>query len=794
MRETRPSGLEGGAGFHSPSLPLSQVHGLVVRNFVREVLSPSEWGEGIPALSSRQVSLMPVSGCTHLSAAFGNSLESCDSGSSLQHTMKLSWTVWTTIALMGVLASCATHPPTGSAPPQISLDDFKQRAGKFNSVITLPNFETAPPQISATLTNTIAAGNAALDRIGRLGPSEVAFTNTVGALDDLNFQILLVDNRLTIIKETSTSAELRDAATEALKDLEEWMVGLKYREDVYRAVRAYADTKPRLAGEDAKLLAETLRDYRRAGLELPKAERDEVERMRKELSGLCTDFESNINKAQRPVKFTAQELEGVPEDFLNSIKTNGEYIVMANVTEHYFAVLNNARSEAVRQRLETERNNLARDKNIPLLEKILPLRDDIAKKLGYKSWADYQTEVKMVKNAATAVDFVEKLKTGLQPKFNAELEEFRKLKVRETGDTNATIHIWDWRYYSNQLKKEKYNVDAEKLRVYFPYQPVLDGMFRIYQRIFGLTFQRVEPPYKWIGDLQLYAVSDSATGEPLGMFYLDMFPREGKYNHFAQFDIINGKLLPDGKYQRPTAALICNFPSPTADHPSLMSHDDVETIFHEFGHAMHSILTRAKSARFSGTSVPRDFVEAPSQMLENWVWDKKVLDSFAADYRDPTKKIPADVLAQLKVARLATEGTRYRRQLAFALMDLTLHTQVHDDNAAQTLPLSNQVLADVFLAEPPDTASIAYFGHIIGYDAGYYGYAWADAIAADMASVFEKAPDGYFDRSAGRRLRKEIYEVGDSRDVNVSIERFLGRPRSIEPFLKKIGIETAPAK
>jgi Zn-dependent oligopeptidase len=283
-------------------------------------------------------------------------------------------------------------------------------------------------------------------------------------------------------------------------------------------------------------------------------------------------------------------------------------------------------------------------------------------------------------------------------------------------------------------------------------------------------------------------VSDARTGEPLGLFYLDMFPREGKYHHFAEFGLIDGKLLPDGKYQRPVCALICNFPAPTPDHPSLMSHSDVETLFHEFGHAMHTILTRAKYARFSGTSVPGDFVEAPSQMLENWVWDKKVLDSFAADYRDPSKKIPADILAKLKEAKLATEGTRYRRQLAFGLMDLALHTQIHDTNAAATLPLSNQELSDVFLPVPPDTATVAYFGHIIGYSAGYYGYAWADAISADMATVFEKSPDGYFDPGAGMRLRKEIYEVGDSRDVNVSIEKFLGRPRSIEPFLKKIGI------
>src|SRR5256886_9994590 len=215
-------------------------------------------------------------------------------------------------------------------------------------------------------------------------------------------------------------------------------------------------------------------------------------------------------------------------------------------------------------------------------------------------------------------------------------------------------------------------------------------MFTIYTNIFGLKFDLIEPPYKWIGDLQLYAVSDDKTGEPLGCFYLDMFPREGKYNHFAEFGLIEGKLLADGNYQRPVCSLVCNFPSPSKDKPSLLNHQDVETLFHEFGHAMHTIVTRAKYARFAGTSVPRDFVEAPSQMLENWVWDKKVLDSFAADYRDPSKKIPPEILSKLKEAKLATVGVYYRRQLSFALMDLALHMDIKTDNAKNAVELSNK--------------------------------------------------------------------------------------------------------
>ena len=689
-------------------------------------------------------------------------------------------------AVLVTLCPCMAQPTNQTD----QLREFRRRAARFNSVITVPEFETTTNGVRFALRQTIAVGNAALDRLGALKPREVTFENTVRALDDIGYNISLTDDRFSLLKETSTDAALRDAATDALKELEEWSVGIDYREDVYRALKAYADRKPRLKGEDAKLLFETMRDYRRAGLDLPKPQRDEVERMRKELSRLTTDYESNITKAQKAVKFTQAELEGVPESFLAQVKTGAdEYTVMANITWHVLSVMDNAKREATRQKLLLERDNLARAENIPLLEKILPLRDDIARKLGYKTWADYRVEVKMAGTAAAALDFLQQLKTGLQPKFDAELAQFRQLKIKETGDPNAQIRIWDWRYFSNQLKKEKYNVDAEQLRVYFPYQRVLDGMFRIYQSIFGLKFEQVQPPYKWIGDLQLYAVSDAKTDEPLGLFYLDMFPREGKYNHFAHFRLIEGKLLAGGKYQRPTVALICNFPSPTKDKPSLLSHSDVETIFHEFGHAMHSMMTRAKYGRFAGTSVPGDFVEAPSQMLENWVWDKKVLDSFAADYRDPAKKIPADILAQLKAAKLATEGTRYRRQLSFCLTDLALHTQIHRDNAKDALPLSNQTLSDVFLPMAPDTAFVAYFGHLMGYDAGYYGYAWADAIAADMATVFENSPNGYFDQAAGQRLRTEIYAPGNSRDVNVSIEKFLGRKRSLEPFLKKIGIE-----
>ena len=639
--------------------------------------------------------------------------------------------------------------------------------------------------------DAIAKANAALDAIGKQDLSKVTFKSTIVARDDLAYEATLAAYKANVIKESNTSQAMRDAAENAVKVFQDFAVAIDYREDVYKAMKAFADTHPKLSGEDQKLFNETMRDYRRAGLALPPEKRKEVEALRKELSRLGTDFASNIVNVKAPVVFTKADLNGVPDSFFAApgVKTGDDaYTVLANITWQFNTVEENAKSEATRKKLYVIHDSLAKDTNVAVLNKMLALRNKIALLLGYKSWDDYQTEIKMAKTGAAAKSYIDKLTVGIQPKFDAEISEMQKMKAADTKDPKAAIGVWDWRYYQNQVNKQKYTVDKEALRVYFPFQKVVNGMFAIYQNIFGLKFEKIAAPYKWVDDLQLYLVTDSSTGEPLGMFYLDMFPREGKFNHFAMFNIIDGKLLPNGKYQRPTVALLCNFPPPGADKPSLMTHTDVETLFHEFGHALHSIVTRAKYGRFAGSNVPGDFVEAPSQMLQNWVWDKKVLDTFAADYRDPSKKIPTEIIQKMNDAKLADAGVFYRRQFAFASLDLALHDQ-HPENAPyDCIGISNPILEKVFLPIDPSTTMVTYFGHLNGYDAGYYGYAWADAIAADMATVFEKARNKYLDREAGLKLRHEIYEVGDSRDVSLSIEKFLGRKQSIQPFLKRIGI------
>ena len=337
-----------------------------------------------------------------------------------------------------------------------TVDDFRAAAAKANAVLTIPDWEQTPEAVDAAMKDAIAKANKALDQIGAQDLSKVTFKSTVVALDDLTYQAGNAANRATIIKETNTNEAMRTAAENAVKVFQDWAVGIDYREDVYKALKAFADTNPKLSGEDKKLLDETMRDYRRAGLALPPDKRKEVEDLRKQLAKLGTDFDTNIVNAKAPVVFTKAELDGVPDSFFASpgIKTGDDaYTVMANVTWQFVTVEENAKSEATRKKLYVIHDSLAKDTNVSVLNQMLALRNKIALRLGYKSWDDFQTEIKMAKSGAGAKKYIDDLIAGIQPKFAAEVSELQKMKAADTNDPNAKIDVWDWRYYDNQLGK-----------------------------------------------------------------------------------------------------------------------------------------------------------------------------------------------------------------------------------------------------------------------------------------------------------------------------------------------------
>jgi thimet oligopeptidase len=705
-------------------------------------------------------------------------------------------TLLLTLAACMAAAACSTTEHRRKQvirhmPQPTTFHEFQALAQQHDAVLTMPRFEDSPEAIEQAAARAMRTADTRMDALAAQNRKLANFDSTILALDDIYYEFNTDLSRIYLIKVTSTSEDVRNAANQQVKVMSDWFVEAGYREDVYNACKQYADAVASGArqapkGESARLLDHTMRDYRRSGMHLDKATRANLEDLQKQLSRTTTDFSKNIADAKLEVSLMPYQLEGTPDSVLEQLPREGEaYVIAVTNVAQYMAVMNSCPKEETRRTLKLARYAIAQEHNLPVLNEMIRLRREIATMLGYNSWADYRTEILMSGSGDTALTFLEDLNTGLQPKFDAEIERMRAMKATDTGDPNTNLHVWDFRYYQNEIAKRQFSVDAEKLRVYFPLDNTIDGMFDVYASIFNLEFTEIEPPQKWINDLRLFVTSDAKTREPLGMFYLDMFPRDGKYKHFAQFDIITGKQLTPSRYQRPVVALVCNFTPPAAGKPSLLLHSEVETLFHEFGHALHSIVTRAKTGRFAGTGVPRDFVEAPSQMLETWVWDTGVLNKFAAHYKDPTRKIDPSVLARMEEAKLATVATFYRRQLCFGIGDLRLHTATKTVDAGKVL---NKAMSDVFLAPPQDTYFAGTFGHLAGYSASYYGYAWADAIAADMATVFEKAPGGLMDKRIGMRMRNEIYATGGSRSIDESIRAFLKRERSIEPFLKSIGL------
>src|SRR3954469_18369522 len=293
----------------------------------------------------------------------------------------------------------------GVSSDAATIDDFRAAADKANAQLTIPQWDQTPEAITTSVKDAIATANKRLDEIGGQDPKKVTFKSTVVALDDLGYEATKAANKAVVTKETNQNEAMRKAAEAAVKDFQEWAVGIDYREDVYKAIKVFADTQPKLAGEDKKLMDETLRDYRRAGLALPPDKRKEVEDLRKQLSNLGTQFQSNVVNAKAPVVFTKAELDGVPDSFFASpgVKTGDDaYTVLANVTWQYTAVMENAKSEATRKKLYVVHDTLAKDTNVSVLNQMLELRNKIALRLGYKSWDDYQTEVKMAKTGRNA--------------------------------------------------------------------------------------------------------------------------------------------------------------------------------------------------------------------------------------------------------------------------------------------------------------------------------------------------------------------------------------------------------
>ncbi len=613
------------------------------------------------------------------------------------------------------------------------------------------------------------------------------FDATLLPLELAGAQVAAGYGRGGFLGQVHSDAAVRDAGTQAEERINKWRVAIVFREDLYRAVRAFAETDEArmLEGERARLLEHWLRDFRRAGHQLDADARAELERLRNRLVEIEVAFKRNVNEHRDGIDVRREQLAGLPDDYIKRL-TRGEAEGTFRVSLDYPELnpfLDHAHDRGLREQLFRKHWNRAVGANRALLAEALEVRRRIAALFGQPTWAHHAMELKMAGAPARVRAFYDELLPMVASTTHAQLDRLRQRLAADGHD--GQISGWDWRYYDDQLRRTEYGVDQVQISEHLPLEAAMDGMLAITGDVFGLDYRQVDEAdaRAWHPSVRLYQISDRSSGEMLAHFYADLFPREGKFGHAAAFPLIIGHRAADGGRVIPVSAIVANFTPPTGDRPSLLRHSELQTLFHEFGHILHMSLTRAEFTHFSAAETEWDFVEAPSQIMEHWTWDASVLGRFARHHASG-EPIPADLVEQLVAARYVNVGIKIGMQAFYGLLDLALHAEVQAPELDTAL---RETYAVTGMPYPEGTFMLSGFAHLVGgYDAGYYGYLWSEVIGDDMFGRF--ASEGVLSPAVGAEYRREILEPNGSQPADELIRAFLGRDPSNEAFLRLRGI------
>ena len=657
---------------------------------------------------------------------------------------------------------------------------------KFNEVI--PFAELSKDNIVEATENSILEARNSLEKLYTISKEERTFDNTMLELDNIYDHVQNVYYSIYLMGNVHPVDEIRNQANESRSEFSKFFNEIQLDENLYRAVKDYSltDEAKGLSGYKAKFVKETVEGFERNGFALPEEKREQLKEINNKLSDLSLKFQQNIAESDEYLIVNKSEIDGLEESYKKShAMDDGNYKIDLSYPS-YLPFMKFSKSDEARKKLYILFRNRAADENLEVLNKVLMLRKEMAELLGYKTFAEYRVGDRMAKTPANVWDFENGLIEKLKEKARIDYEELLEVKRSETNDESANvIQAWESAYYNNILLKQKYELDQNLVKEYFETNNVITGLFDIAQHLFGVEFEEVNSPSVWQKDVRMFNVKRD--GNIISRFYVDLFPRPNKFSHAACFPMIGGKTTKNG-YQMPTATLVCNFPEPTDDVPSLLSHDQVETFFHEFGHVLHNVLTRTDLASHSGTSVSRDFVEAPSQIFENWTWNYDALNLFAKHYKTG-KKLPPDLYDKMLASKNVGSGLASLQQVYYGTIDFTLHDK-YDPTGSKTSTEVLKELQDEITLYPfvEGTHMQASFGHLMGYAAGYYGYLWSKVYAQDMFSVFEK--NGVMDEETGLKYRDVILANGGSKDELGMVEEFLGREPNQDAFLRSIGLET----
>ncbi len=614
------------------------------------------------------------------------------------------------------------------------------------------------------------------------------FDNSFVALDRIVTTYEETVWRLAFMKDIHPDATVRDAGAACDERSGKYLVALRARTDLYKAMQGFlknAGATATLEAEGARLVELTMRAFKNNGLELSEADRQKLVKIRSRLTELQTRYGKALNDDKTTMTFKKADLEGLADDFVAAHadkKRKGIYVFTTKYPD-YYPVMEGAKKEATRKKMEVAFMNRGGKGNVKLLDEAVALRAQAAKLLGYATHANAVASDRMAKDAATIAGFLTRMRDGLKP--GLERERAAMLALKQKDDPKAkTINAWDWRYYLNQIKQRDYAINDDDVRAYFPADKVMAGMFQAYERVLGIALKKNNTAKGWADGVSLYDVTDAASGRLIARFYVDLFPRDGKYGHAAEFTLSSGQQVGEA-YRIPMCALVMNVQPPKEGKPSYLSMSEVETLFHEFGHVMHESLTTARYPSQAGTRTALDFVEAPSQMLENWAYEPEVLALISADPTDPTKPMPKSLVDKLKAARHAGAGVMMSRQVFLASFDQAIHTST---TKVSVDAVARATWQDV-LGFPEDKAAhfAGTFGHMMGgYDGGYYGYLWSEVFAADMFTRF--AAEGAMNPAVGKAYRDLVIGRGNTKDPALLLKDFLGRDANEAAFLGMLGI------
>jgi thimet oligopeptidase len=639
----------------------------------------------------------------------------------------------------------------------------------------------APGEITQLCDQSIGRAQKSFDEIGKLPLSTRDLDRTLIAFEQAGAEFSDETSALTFMKQVSTNEKLIKEAADCEEKASQFLVATGTRKDLYQVIKKQA---PRNADEK-RLLSETIKQFEINGLKLPDEKLAKVKELKSKLSTLENQFATNLNGDTSTVSFTAAEMDGATPSFLARLHRDEQGRIIVTTKEpDYVEFMRNVKSGDARKKMAIAYNRRAADKNIAILEQAIEVRKKIAKTMGFATWADYRLQDNMAQNSKTVWKFLNGLRGKLRKKNQSDLAKL--LKFKKELDPKAThVEAWDVAYLEYQLKKRDYTLDNEEIRKYFPADLVVQSMFDIYSQMLGVKFREVPHAKVWAEGVKQYEVLDAKTGQSLAYFYTDFFPRPFKYGHAAAFGLIGGRMKA-GTYQKPVAAIVANLTPPGNGIPSLLTHEDVETLFHEFGHIMHNTLTHAPYESLSGTSVAHDFVEAPSQMLENWVWDKEMLKKVSGYYLDHSKKLPDSIVNKMLEARNFNQGYFYTRQLVFGILDMTYHTSPGHVDPAATY---DRLFRDIQGLDPvPGGKFPASFGHLMGgYDAGYYGYLWSEVYAQDMFKRFKRT--SLTSSDTGLQYRHTILEKGNMEPAMNLLREFLGREPNSDAFFERLGLK-----